>query len=105
VCETLFAHVWVGGLDAADAMRLQEVTALLAPLRDPKSEAVKQELNANGQAAIAQGVFGVPAFEVDGKVFWGLDALPMLRDYIENGAWFVGARWDAADKVDSAFPL
>jgi hypothetical protein len=27
------------------------------------------------------------------------------RDYIENGAWFVGARWDAADKVDSAFPL
>lgn len=105
VCETLFAHAWVGGLDAADAIRLQEVSALLAPLRDPKSEAVKQELSANGQAAIAQGVFGVPAFEVDGKVFWGLDALPMLRDYIENGAWFAQTRWDQADNIHSAIPL
>ena len=105
VCETLFDHVWVGGLDAADSKRVQEVTEQLAPSRDPKSEAVKQELNAHGESAIAQGVFGVPAFEVDGKVFWGLDALPMLRDYLENGAWFESARWDAADKVDSAFPL
>ena len=105
VCETLFDHVWVGGLDAADSKRVQEVTEHLAPSRDPKSEAVKQELNTHGEGAIAQSVFGVPAFEVDGKVFWGLDALPMLRDYLENGTWFGSPQWDEADKVNSAFPL
>ena len=105
VCETLFEHVWVGGLDAADSKRLQEVTAHLAPIRDPKSEVVKHELSAHGEMAIAQGVFGVPAFEVDGKVFWGLDALPMLRDYLDNGTWFGDAHWEQADKVHSAFPL
>jgi hypothetical protein len=26
------------------------------------------------------GLFGVPSFEVDGRLFWGLDALPMLAD-------------------------
>jgi 2-hydroxychromene-2-carboxylate isomerase len=101
----LFEHVWVGGLDAADSKRLQEVTAHLAPIRDPKSEAVKHELSAHGEMAIAQGVFGVPAFEVNGKVFWGLDALPMLRDYLDNGTWFGDAQWEQADKVHSAFPL
>ena len=32
------------------------------------------------------GVFGVPAWEVDGKVFWGQDALPMLRSCCRNGS-------------------
>jgi 2-hydroxychromene-2-carboxylate isomerase len=37
-------------------------------------------LRAHTDAAIAHGVFGVPALEVDGQLFWGFDALPMLRD-------------------------
>ena len=41
-------------------------------------------------------MFGVPTFEVDGKVFWGLDALPMLRAYLAGDAWFDGPGWDAA---------
>jgi len=27
-------------------------------------------------------VFGVPTFETDGKLFWGLDATDMLFDYL-----------------------
>jgi 2-hydroxychromene-2-carboxylate isomerase len=87
VCERVFAHVWQGGLDAADAQRLQTLTEELAPHRSVSSEAVKAELKANTDAAIAQGVFGVPTFVVDGKMFWGLDALPMLRDYLLGDAW------------------
>ncbi|MHB8949634.1 MAG: 2-hydroxychromene-2-carboxylate isomerase [Rhodoferax sp.] len=98
VCETLFKHVWHGGFEAIDAQRLQAVTQQLAPQRAPESEAVKAQLKAHTEAAIAHGVFGVPSFEVDGKLFWGLDALPMLRDYLAGDAWFTNA-WEAAGAV------
>jgi 2-hydroxychromene-2-carboxylate isomerase len=97
VCETLFRHVWVGGADAADAQRLVAITHTLAPQQDPAGEVVKAQLKAHGEEAIAADVFGVPAFEVDGKVFWGLDALPMLRAYLSGDAWFATSPWaDAA---------
>lgn len=99
VCETLFRHVWVGGQDAADAQRLAAVSAQLAPARDPASDAVKAQLKAHADAAIAQGVFGVPSFVVDDKVFWGLDALPMLRQYLQGDAWFEGPAWQSVAHV------
>jgi 2-hydroxychromene-2-carboxylate isomerase len=71
----------------------------LAPARDPAAEDVKAELKANTEAAIAQGLFGVPTYSVDGKVFWGFDALMMLRRYLEGDAWFAGPDWDAAAKL------
>lgn len=86
VCETLFRNVWQGGADAADAQRLQAVTAQLAPLRDPDSDVIKDELRAQTATAIARGVFGAPTFEVDDKLFWGLDALPMLQAYLAGDA-------------------
>jgi 2-hydroxychromene-2-carboxylate isomerase len=87
VCEALFRHVWQGGLDAADAQRLQALTEELAPHRSVSSDAVKAELKANTDQAIAHGVFGVPTFLVDDKLFWGFDALPMLRDYLLGDDW------------------
>lgn len=92
VCETLFRHAWRGGADAADAARLQELQALLQPARDPSSAEVKDALKANTDAAIVQGVFGVPTCAVDGKLFWGVDALAMLRAYLTGDAWFDA--WD-----------
>jgi 2-hydroxychromene-2-carboxylate isomerase len=97
VCETLFRHAWRGGADAADPARLQALAATLQPARDPAGAEVKAELKANTDAAIAQGVFGVPTCAVDGKLFWGLDALPMLRAYLAGDAWF--AQWEAMGAV------
>lgn len=99
VAETVFRHVWRGGADAADAQRLEELRALLQPQRDPAGEAVKSELKANTDAAIAHGVFGVPTYEVDGRLFWGFDALPILREYLEGNAWFAGGAWEQAAAV------
>ena len=99
VCETVFRHVWEGGQDAADDQRLQTLTAELEPARDPNSDEVRDQLKVHTADAIAQGVFGVPSYAVDGHVFWGLDALPMLRDYLLGSPWFAGADWDAAAKV------
>ena len=99
ICETIFRHVWRGGAEAADAQRLETLTRQLAPLREPHSDQVKTALKNNTDEAIALGVFGVPTFLVDGKVFWGLDALPMLRDYLLGDAWFDGPDWDAGANV------
>lgn len=95
VCETVLRHVWRGGADAADPARLQALAAQLQPGQDPASDAVKTRLRANTDEAIAQGLFGVPTFVVDGKLFWGFDALPMLRAYLAGDAWFAG-QWQSA---------
>lgn len=105
VCETLLHHVWQGGAEAADAQRLHALTQQLAPVQDPASDKVKTQLKAHADEAIAHQVFGVPAYEVDGKVFWGLDALPMLRNYLDGGDWFTDTHWDSATHLPSGIPL
>lgn len=95
VCETVFRHVWCSGEDAADSARLSQLTTQLAPARDANDPAVKQALQAHTHEAIARGVFGVPSFVVDDKVFWGQDALPMLAAYLRGDPWFEGSAWQA----------
>ena len=95
MCEKIFRHVWCHGQDAADPERLAALTAELAPALDPSSAQVKQALQKHAQEAIEQGVFGVPSWVVDGRVFWGQDALPMLRAYLLGDAWFDGPDWQA----------
>ena len=99
VCETLLRHVWRGGAEAGDPARLEALALSLAPARDPSGEDIKTELKANGDEAIALGLFGVPSLVVDGKVFWGFDALPMLRAYLQGDPWFAGGAWEAAQHV------
>jgi len=94
IVEAVFRHAWVGGHDPNDAQRLAELTARLAPLRDPAGADVKTELRRLTDEAVAGGLFGVPSFVLDGRLFWGLDALPMLRDALLGGAWFDGPAWD-----------
>jgi 2-hydroxychromene-2-carboxylate isomerase len=98
VCETVFKHVWQGGAPAADPERLQQLTQLLAPQQLVNSDEVKAQLKANTEEALALGVFGVPTIEVDDKLFWGFDALPMLTAYLNKDPWF-DANWDAPASV------
>ncbi|MDP3653274.1 MAG: 2-hydroxychromene-2-carboxylate isomerase [Rhodoferax sp.] len=99
VCETLFKHVWQGGAEAADGQRLQALTQRLNPQRATDSDVVKAQLKAHTDEALALGAFGVPTFAVDGKLFWGLDALPMLRAYLSGDSWFDAGYWEAAASV------
>ena len=99
VCETIFRHVWQGGADATEARRIEALTQLLGPKRDAGAAELKAQLKSHTDEAIASGVFGVPSFKVDDKLFWGLDALPMLRDYLAGDDWFAGPDWQAATRV------
>ncbi|HSV54087.1 MAG TPA: 2-hydroxychromene-2-carboxylate isomerase [Burkholderiaceae bacterium] len=101
VTGSVFRHVWCTGAEAADAQRLQALQAQLAPQRDVASAEVKAQLKANTDEAIARGLFGVPTFAVDDKLFWGFDALPMLRAYLDGDAWFSGGAWEGAVQLPS----
>ena len=92
-----FHHVWVGGHDANDPQRLAALRSTLAPVRDPDADAAKAELRFNSEAAVNAGLFGVPTVTLDGRHFWGLDALPMVRDALRGGDWFNGPGWAAAE--------
>jgi 2-hydroxychromene-2-carboxylate isomerase len=107
VAGTVFRHVWQGGRDALDAERLTQLAAELEPQLQPGDDdgaRAKALLRGNTETAAARGVFGVPAFEVDGKVFWGYDSLPMLRACLEGDAWFDGPEWNAAASVAQGLP-
>jgi 2-hydroxychromene-2-carboxylate isomerase len=97
VADAVFRHVWQGGgADAGDPARLAALTAELAPARDPASDEVKAELRATTDEAISAGVFGVPTIGHAGRLFWGLDSLPMLAAALRGDPWFDGPDWDHA---------
>jgi 2-hydroxychromene-2-carboxylate isomerase len=101
--DTIFAHVWRDGrsLDA-DWPALCErlgVASDWAALGEP---AIKDKLRANGEAAIAAGVFGVPTFVTDGHLFWGEDATPMLRDYLADRSLFATVEMQRLDALPVA---
>lgn len=108
VAGTVFRHVWQGGHEALDAARLEQLALQLAPRLQPALDgangaAPKALLRANTEAAAARGVFGVPAFGVGDKVFWGLDSLPMLRACLQGDPWF-DTHWGAAASVLQGLP-
>lgn len=97
VVEKIFHHVWrAAGADAVDPARLAALAQDLTPAQDPAGEPVKQRLREATEQAIQRGVFGVPTIEVDGRLFWGLDALPMLAGYLRDEPWFASGDWEAA---------
>ena len=92
---------------------LPDFAALRAPVLDLcRSHGIKGTLllaaeGINGtvagtDAAIAAGLFGVPTFTVDDQVFWGFDALPLLRAWIEGDPWFADPRWTHAGERPGA---
>ena len=99
VCETIFRHVWRGGAEVADEGRLAALKAQLAPQQSLSEDEAKAQLKTNTDEAIAHHVFGVPAMLVDDKIFWGFDALPMLREYLLGNPWFEGEGWNGVSGI------
>lgn len=99
-CAQILKHVWAGKpkiTPADDAIQLQVLVKSLNVTTDEwQSKTVKHKLREHTEAAIAEGSFGVPTIRVDNKNFWGLDALPMLRAYLQGDAWFTQGQWDKA---------
>jgi len=89
VVQRLFRWVWREGRVPTDEIYwqalLKEFDATPEMLDAP---GVKQQLRANGEAAIAAGVFGVPTAVVDNRCFWGLDSTDMLIAWLRDDPFF-----------------
>lgn len=89
--ETALDFVFRDGRDVADPVVLADLARALgvddarAALEDPR---IKQQLRDNTDWAIAQGVFGVPTFVIEGELYWGHDAFEMVLDYLRNPEQF-----------------
>lgn len=89
--QAIFDFIWAEGRDPADPAEWRALGANLG-VADPDAaidnQAVKDTLRTNTEAAIAEGVFGVPSFVVDGEVFWGVDATDFVLHYLDDPTLF-----------------
>ena len=56
-----------------------------AMMKAAVSPEIKARYEANTKNAVAAGVFGSPAYVLDGEVFWGQDRLELLDDALTSG--------------------
>jgi 2-hydroxychromene-2-carboxylate isomerase len=83
--DTVLAAMWEQGEKMDDPSVVARVLsaagldaeALLTATQDP---AVKAELIANTEAAVARGVFGIPTFFVGEEMFFGKDRLDQVAE-------------------------
>jgi 2-hydroxychromene-2-carboxylate isomerase len=81
--QAMMEAVWAQERNLADRATLLEIAqeqgadgpTLLEAAEKP---AVREEYDANSQAAIDQGVFGMPTFVIDDELFWGQDRLDFV---------------------------
>ncbi len=86
--DAVYRAIWVQERDLNDAGVVANVLreagfdpeALLALANDP---AVKEQLKARTQEAVARGVFGAPTFFVGQEMFWGQDRLDFVKEALE----------------------
>jgi 2-hydroxychromene-2-carboxylate isomerase len=86
-------RIWRDGLDLSLEANWEATCAALG--LDPAKAAAlveaaetKAKLRANTDAAVASGLFGVPTLQIGEELFWGADALPMARAYLDNPQMF-----------------
>lgn len=89
--RTLFRSVWregqlPGSVEDLDALgrKCGVESASQAVARSD----VKQALRANYEEAIAAEVFGVPTITINGELFWGVDSLDMLLEFVSDPQLF-----------------
>lgn len=84
LAQAILAGVWVRDLDISDAGTLACIAdeagypgrALVA---EGGTAPCRDLFEAHTQEALAQGVFGVPSFVIDGELFFGQDRLDFVR--------------------------
>jgi 2-hydroxychromene-2-carboxylate isomerase len=86
-------RIWRDGLDLSIEENWQSTCASLglnataAALLVDAAES-KAKLRANSEAAIKANLFGVPTLQIGDELFWGADALPMARAYLDDPHMF-----------------
>jgi 2-hydroxychromene-2-carboxylate isomerase len=82
-------------VDGKDISRRETVEALVEVVGMPRAAlavalgdaALKARLREECDAAIARGVCGSPYLLIDGEAFWGVDRLPQIERWLDEGGF------------------
>ncbi len=102
VVSTVFDALYTTGCDPESPEAWQDVLERLgieASVPDLDTPEVKGQLKNNTTQASGEGVFGVPTIVVGERLFWGVDALPMLRAHLRGDSRLASPAMQAAGKV------
>ena len=90
--HALYRGAWAEDLDLGEPAVVERLLSAAgfdgkALVERTQDAAIKEELKALTDGAIAQGIFGAPTFvTADGKIFWGHDRLFLLEHHLRNAA-------------------
>ena len=85
--KRIFEALWTTGAEPEDAQAFAQLARELGV--EPTAVAapeVKNALRENTEQAATAGVFGVPTFEVDGELFWGVDSVDFLKAFLADAS-------------------
>ena len=89
IAGAVMKGVWVAQANIADPTVLQSMLAACdLPARrldDAQTQLVHERYELDSQRAIDSGVFGAPAYVVDGEMFWGQDRLDFVERKLARG--------------------
>ena len=89
IAGAVMKGVWAEQANIADPMVLQSMLAACElPARrldDAQTQLVHERYEQDSQRAIDSGVFGAPAYVVDGEMFWGQDRLDFVERKLARG--------------------
>lgn len=89
----LFAAYWVEDIDLDTPERVASIAglgsaaesrAVLDGLNGPEGTAM---LRGAVEASLARGVFGSPSFIIDGELFFGVEKLELVSEWLACGGW------------------
>lgn len=102
--DAVFAHIWRDGAALDDDAAIDQLGARLG-IADAanrcRDTAVKAQLQANFDQAMAAGVFGVPTLAIDGELFWGEDATEFALAYLADRQLFDDPEFVRLDRLPS----
>ena len=88
--KALYSAYWVHNKDINDPDILGPLAhAQGLSLDDAAKQDTKDALRANTAAAAERGAFGVPTFEVDGKIWWGQDRMHLVETALGGSPLFL----------------
>ena len=103
--EPLLRALWQRSLNISERPRLLQLIGEAGINADDvwqRSQAaeVKERLKANGERALAMGVFGVPTFVYEGELLFGQDRMDVLMDRLSG--WKAGKNDDSSGGKEGA---
>ncbi len=100
--EAVFDCVWKDGKDVNAPAVFAGLAAQLG-IADPQAliaePAVKQQLIANTERALARGIYGVPTFDTGEELFWGADTLPLMNAWLADPLLFKQGEMARVDQI------